>query len=98
MVFPEQFPINTSSQISGINKNYNRNDYLIQMNGKLYVLVAIQEDAYTGNLEDIVDTPTESTEEESKKSLSWLFYLLGGIGVLGGGFLIMRLRRRVRAA
>ena len=97
--YTEQFQINTSTQISGINSAYTRNDYLIQMDGKLYILVAIKKDAYTGSLDEDVDAPTgEKQEEKAKKNVSWIFFLLGGIGVLGGGFLIMRLRRRVRAA
>ena len=53
---------------------------------------------------DESDDPTQKGEnnqdekENEGASFTWIFYVLGVIGVLGGGFLIMRLRKRVRAA
>ena len=42
--------------------------------------------------------PTKPGGSESSGSFTWVFYILGGVGAIGGVFLIMKLRKRVRAA
>ena len=35
--------------------------------------------------------------EEEKTDSTWLLFALGGLGVLAGGFLVMRMKRKVSA-
>ena len=76
-------------------------DYIINMNGKKYVLICIKDNAAnigeeTKDEEINIDVKTE--EDEGISNLTIVLSVLGGIGAIGGGFLIMRLKKRVRAA
>ena len=93
------FPLNITTNISNINPEYKVDDYVIKYNGKKYVLIGVEKDGYSGS-----DTPVEDENqggENAKKgggNFTWVFFVLGGVGAVGGVFLIMKLRKRVRAA
>ena len=101
-VFKEEsnsFRINASTNISNIAQGYTIEDYLINYNGKKYILICIDDDGarYEDN-----DNQDEVNQNENKgnegSDMSWVLYGLGTIGVLGGGYVILKLRKRVRAA
>ena len=48
--------------------------------------------------EEEITNNASTNKGNSAASYTWVFYVLGAIGVLGGGFLIARLRKKVRAA
>ena len=89
------FSINTSTNITNINPAYTVNDYIINFKGEKYILIGIEKGTSQS-------TDSQTPEQESKKkkstSFTWIFYVLGAGGAVGGVFLIMKLRKRVRAA
>lgn len=94
------FPINIKTNITNIAEGYTTNDYIINFNGGKYILIGIQKGGFEGDEEVVTpEKPKEETKKEEKETnMTWLLYVLGIGGVLGGGFLIMKLRKRVRAA
>jgi hypothetical protein len=73
---------------------------LIMINGKAYLMMALVdgEGASSENQEGTQQGGSTTKGNSGGGSFTWIFYVLGVIGVLGGGFLIMKLRKRVRAA
>lgn len=76
-------------------------DALITIEGKEYLIMALSD---TDVIEEGGSDSQGGNQQGNKGgsggggSFTWIFYVLGVIGVLGGGFLIMKLRKRVRAA
>ena len=101
-VFKEEsnsFRINASTNISNIAQGYTIEDYLINYNGKKYILICIDDDGARYEDNDNQDQTNENKNKGNEGSnMSWVLYGLGTIGVLGGGYVILKLRKRVRAA
>ena len=94
--FESSFPINISTNINNINPEYKINDYIINYKGEKYILVGVEVNGYTGG-----EVPKDEEIEEVKNkkgNFTWIFFVLGGVGAVGGVFLVMKLRKRVRAA
>ena len=96
---PNQFSVNIAANVTNINPNYTLNDYVINFNGEKYILMCIidNEDSVGG------DTPSQGGDsnqdnDEGGASFTWIFYILGGAGTIGGGYLVIRLRKKVRVA
>jgi hypothetical protein len=90
------FSINTSTNITNINPNYKVNDYIINLKGEKYILIGIVNGAATSD--DESGEKENTLEKKGGANFTWIFYILGGAGAVGGVFLIMKLRKRVRAA
>jgi hypothetical protein len=75
-------------------------DSIIEINGQAYLMIILVEnDDGNGNVEKPEEETTNTgASSQGGGSFTWVFYVLGVIGVIGGGFLIMKLRKRVRAA
>ena len=72
-------------------------DALIEIEGKYYLMMALSNsNEDLGSAEEDIPQGTQN-QNNGSGSFTWIFYVLGVIGVLGGGFLIMKLRKRVRA-
>jgi len=70
-------------------------DYVINYKGDKYVLICIEENA----IEEEEEKPQDNNKEESGGGgTTVILFALGGIGALGGAFLIMKMRKKVRAA
>ena len=72
-------------------------EYKMEVNDSYYfIMILVDNDDGRG----VVETPDtgESSSNAGAASFTWVFYVLGVIGVLGGGFLMMKLRKKVRAA
>lgn len=90
------FALDIYANITGIDEDYTVDDYLINFKGDVYILVGI---VRNGVEEDTSNNEGNTGNKGTKGSdFTWLLYALGIGGALGGGFLIMRLRKRVRAA
>ena len=101
--YTNSFPIRTSANVTNINPEYDLKDYLINYQGKKYVLIAIQDNKSTGGSQSNDNSTNQGGASNSKSgdggsSFTWIFYVLGAAGAVGGGFLIVKLRKRVRAA
>ncbi len=92
--YTDYFPLNISSNVKNTNKEYTLADYVINYKGEKYILIGIEKDGYDG--------PTLDQQKENATKggadFTWVFFVLGGAGAIGGVFLIMKLRKRVRAA
>jgi len=73
-------------------------DALIEIEGKYYLMMVMSDinEELGDEQEEVTKGPQKS--DNGGSSFTWVFYVLGVIGVLGGGFLIMKLRKKVRAA
>ena len=73
---------------------------LIEIDGKYYLMM-IMVDNDTSNPtggNESQDQAGSNANKGKETSFTWIFYILGVIGVLGGGFLVIKLRNKVRAA
>ena len=93
-----QFPINISTNIKNRDPNYKLDDYVINYMGDKYIIVGIEKGTYVAPGEENEEVKKENEKEQSSIDFTWALYALGGIGAIGGIFLIMKLRRRIRAA
>jgi hypothetical protein len=76
-------------------------DSLINIDGTNYLMmVLVDNDATVANTNgETTSTSLDSSNNlDSDNSYSWIFYMLGVIGLLGGGLLIVKLRNKIRAA
>ena len=86
----------TSFQKGGVSSNEIR---FFDYDGKKYILICIDDDGARYEDNDNQDQTNENKNKGNEGSnMSWVLYGLGTIGVLGGGFMIMKLKKRVRAA
>ena len=93
--YTDYFPLNISTNIRDINPAYKLSDYVINYKGEKYILIGIEKDGYEGPTQD----PNKDGETKGGAAdFTWVFFVLGGAGAIGGVFLIMKLRKRVRAA
>ena len=67
---------------------------LITINGKDYLIMALVEgDIINPNPdEEVVDTDSKDT-----MSYAWIFYVLGVLGLAGGSFLIVKLKKKTKS-
>ena len=95
------FQINIDNNISDvINPSIGASNYVINFKGDYYIMLCIKIGGYDDPNPDPEPVNPDNGGNKDKKSsnFTWVFYVLGGIGAIGGGFLIMKLRRKVRAA
>jgi hypothetical protein len=94
--YESYFPINISNNVTNINPEYKTSDYVINFQGEMYILVGVEMDGYVSGDEGF--TEDDKSGNKKKSDFTWVLFVLGGIGAVGGVFLIMKLRKRVRAA
>ena len=71
---------------------------MIEINGETYlILLLVENDDGNGNVSN-PNGGNNGGSSNSAASFTWIFYVLGAVGVLGGGFLVMKLRKKVKAA
>ena len=72
---------------------------MIEINGETYlILLLVDNDDGNGNVSDPNGEGSNGGSSNSGASFAWVFYVLGAVGVVGGGFLVMKLRKKVKAA
>ena len=72
---------------------------MIEINGETYlILLLVDNDDGNGNVTDPDGEGNNKGSSNSGASFAWVFYVLGAVGVVGGGFLVMKLRKKVKAA
>ena len=103
--FEDLFRFDIHSNISDkINENLNVNDYIINFNGNKYILIAIingEGSPGHGGAENKPGGSEGDKKEEDKgevKPVTIVLYGLGGIAAIGGIFLVISFRKKVRAA
>lgn len=100
--YTNSFPVNITQLKPYIDSEYSIEDYVININGEKYILIGVEKNASGSSSDDSNGgsgtTNTNKKNNTSSSNFTWALYVLGGIGVLGGGFLILRLKKRVRAA
>lgn len=99
--YDQYFNLNISTNLTDINPEYKLDDYFINFNGDKYILIGIDRGASSDinvNPEDSQGNENGENKKGESSDMTWLLYVLGVVGVIGGGFLIMKLRKRVRAA
>ena len=87
--------------VSGIKANsVGISDSLIEIDGNYYLMMIMVDNDTSGPIEDDTtqDDSSSGGDNGGGTSFTWIFYILGIIGVLGGGFLVIKLRNKVRAA
>ena len=82
--------------IRNINEEYEVKDYMMNIGTKQYVLIGIMKDAYVAPPEE--EHNSNESNEDIGLGINIATIILGVLGVLGGGFLIMRMRKQVSAA
>ena len=71
---------------------------LIRVGDKVYLIMALAADDSGDLSQDDINNQANKGDQNKGNSFTWIFYILGVIGMLGGSFLIVKLRNKVRAA